>query len=71
MRKSIQDSTEGAANKFLRGFDLLKEEVEEFRGKLGIKNGEQHSNLRKIGQFISIKNSCRSSIGKRNQKYFF
>ena len=42
LSKSELNCTDGVANIFLQGFDVLKEEIEEFGKKLGIGNGEKH-----------------------------
>ena len=42
------DCTSGIANKILKSFDLFKEGIEKFEGKLGISNLKQHLILRKI-----------------------
>lgn len=45
--------------------------MEGFREKLGIKDREQHSVLRKTEQFILIKTSSKFSAGKKIQKTLF
>ena len=52
VQKDIEDGgldcTSGIANKILKSFDLFKEGIEKFEGKLGISNLKQHLILRKI-----------------------
>ena len=61
------DCTDGVANTFLRGCDLLKEDMEELGKKLGIKNDER---LDKNWTIYFDYNQIRHSTGKKMKKYF-